>query len=105
MLDAARECGLRVPEDLSVAGFDDIPAELLHPPLTTVRQPEDRRIVLATELIVRPPHRSNRADERGLVSSSRTTARLGDAARRRGLARLRRGVSGGGFEDMAGRLA
>lgn len=31
--------GLRVPEDISVVGFDDIPmAELLNPPLTTIRQ-------------------------------------------------------------------
>ncbi|MCP2196544.1 transcriptional regulator, LacI family [Lentzea flava] len=39
-LQAARERGLRVPEDLSVAGFDDIDvAEATDPPLTTVRQP------------------------------------------------------------------
>ncbi|SEQ17809.1 transcriptional regulator, LacI family [Lentzea albida] len=39
-LQAARERGLRVPEDLSVAGFDDIDlAEATSPPLTTVRQP------------------------------------------------------------------
>jgi DNA-binding LacI/PurR family transcriptional regulator len=36
-LAAARELGLRVPEDLSVAGFDDIPfSAYTHPPLTTV---------------------------------------------------------------------
>jgi LacI family transcriptional regulator len=36
---AAREAGLRVPEDLSVVGLDDIEwAEFTQPPLTTVRQ-------------------------------------------------------------------
>lgn len=39
-VDAARSLGLRVPEDLSVAGFDDIPrAALVRPALTTIRQP------------------------------------------------------------------
>lgn len=38
--EAARERGLRIPEDLSVVGFDDvILSEWLRPALTTVRQP------------------------------------------------------------------
>lgn len=38
-LRAFREAGLRVPEDISVIGFDDIPeAAYFEPPLTTVRQ-------------------------------------------------------------------
>ena len=37
---AAREAGLRVPDDVSIAGFDGIPmAEVVDPPLTTVQQP------------------------------------------------------------------
>ena len=39
LLSALRERGLRVPEDVSVVGFDDVPeAGYLYPALTTVRQ-------------------------------------------------------------------
>jgi LacI family transcriptional regulator, galactose operon repressor len=34
---ALRDCGLRVPEDVSVAGFNDVEAPALHPPVTSVR--------------------------------------------------------------------
>lgn len=71
---AAHQVGLRVPEDLSVIGFDDVvEAKLASPPLTTVRQPIaeigsaalrslldlrsghaiSRRLELATELVSR----------------------------------------------------
>ncbi|HZP02355.1 MAG TPA: LacI family DNA-binding transcriptional regulator [Terriglobia bacterium] len=33
---ALRDYGLHIPEDVSVAGFDDVVAALLHPPLSTV---------------------------------------------------------------------
>lgn len=39
VLSALRERGIRVPEDVSIVGFDDVPeAGYLYPPLTTVRQ-------------------------------------------------------------------
>ena len=39
-MEAARELGFRIPTDLSIIGFDDIPqAAHVHPPLSTVRQP------------------------------------------------------------------
>jgi LacI family transcriptional regulator len=50
-LQAARELGLRVPEDVSVMGFDDGPmAEACG--LTTVRQPLEETGVLAARLLV-----------------------------------------------------
>jgi LacI family transcriptional regulator len=37
---AVREAGLRIPEDVAFAGFDDVPlAARMQPPLTTIRQP------------------------------------------------------------------
>ena len=72
---ALREAGLRIPEDMSMIGFDDIPwARYSDPPLTTVRlpaqrlaseaclmlldlmqgsKPPEQHVVLETELIVR----------------------------------------------------
>lgn len=75
VLEAARLRGLRVPEDLSVTGFDDTElARMASPPLTVVRQPlremgrvavktvlqmaagealDSHHVELATELVVR----------------------------------------------------
>lgn len=42
-LNAFRQAGIRVTEDISVVGFDDVEfATHCYPPLTTVRQPTDR---------------------------------------------------------------
>ncbi|GEM_PF-1859583 len=43
ILLAARKCGIRVPEDLALAGCDDIAdASKASPPLTTVQQPKEQ---------------------------------------------------------------
>ncbi len=53
-MTAARERGLRVPDDLSLAGFDDIDlAQATQPMLTTVRQPLQEMGRMAVTLLVR----------------------------------------------------
>jgi LacI family transcriptional regulator len=64
-MDAARESGLRIPDDISIVGFDDIPqASLVHPRLTTVRQPLEQMGQVAVKVLLerienrsRPPQR------------------------------------------------
>jgi LacI family transcriptional regulator len=51
--EAAREAGRRIPEDLSVVGFDNIPeASYVNPALTTVDQLIERMGYIATEILV-----------------------------------------------------
>ncbi|MCS7058762.1 MAG: LacI family transcriptional regulator [Meiothermus sp.] len=62
VMEAAKQMGLRIPEDVSIVGFDDIPqASQVYPPLTTIRQPLYQMGVAAARLLVamlrgvRPP--------------------------------------------------
>lgn len=51
--EAARQLALRIPDDLSVIGFDDVqPAAFLAPPLTTVLQPLQEMASEATKMLV-----------------------------------------------------
>ncbi|KPV48245.1 LacI family transcriptional regulator, partial [Kouleothrix aurantiaca] len=54
VIDAARDRGLRIPGDLSIVGFDDIPpAASVYPALTTVRQPLEQMGRVATQMLLR----------------------------------------------------
>jgi LacI family transcriptional regulator len=52
VMDAVRDAGLRIPDHVSVVGFDDIPSSShTNPPLTTVRQPMREMGSLATRML------------------------------------------------------
>jgi LacI family transcriptional regulator len=56
VLEAARRRGIKIPEDLSIAGFDDAPlARLVLPTLTTCRQRMELIGYTAVDFIVNPP--------------------------------------------------
>ncbi|MBR7838057.1 LacI family DNA-binding transcriptional regulator [Actinospica durhamensis] len=64
--EAARELGLRIPDDLSVVGFDDLPAaRWVGPPLTTVRQPLAEMAAEAARIVIGMA----RANDRGPASN------------------------------------
>lgn len=52
-LEAARQSGLQVPDDLSIIGYDNIPlVSLLTPPLTTVNQNKEELGSIAVKLLL-----------------------------------------------------
>lgn len=52
-MGSIRSAGLRIPEDISIVGFDDIDqASATWPPLTTVAQPIEQMARIATELLI-----------------------------------------------------
>ncbi|THA79226.1 LacI family DNA-binding transcriptional regulator [Streptomyces sp. A0642] len=82
VLRAFREVGVRTPEDVAVAGFDDIPeAEFFPPPLTTIRQ--DFTKLGQTSIALLLDHIEGRADEpRQLTVAPELIVRASTARRR-----------------------
>jgi DNA-binding LacI/PurR family transcriptional regulator len=59
---AAMERGLRIPEDISLIGFDNIEfAGIIHPPLTTIHQPKYEIGYAAVEILLRLAQNKSKA--------------------------------------------
>lgn len=62
-LQAIQEQGLSIPQDISLVGFDDIPqASIVHPRLTTVRQPLEQMGRVAVNLLIEQIENGNQVD-------------------------------------------
>lgn len=60
--------GFRVPEDVSVLGFDNLPmAQITHPPLTTLAQDIDQKAHLVVDMLLRHIRQETLAPERTLL--------------------------------------
>jgi len=62
VIRAIRDQGLRIPEDIAIIGFDDIPIAChFDPPLTTVRQPQEEMGRKGAELLMKVLDRNNKS--------------------------------------------
>jgi len=53
-IQAIKQCGLRIPDDMAIVGFDDIPmAQYIDPPLSTIRLPAYNLGWAASERLIR----------------------------------------------------
>lgn len=82
VLLAARRLGVRVPEELSIVGFDDLPlTRFTDPPLTTVHQPVRSKGEAAATMLLEALRRPPAGDqERVLVLETRLVVRRSTAA-------------------------
>jgi len=70
VMRVAHQAGLRIPQDISVVGFDDIPiARQMFPALTTIRQPVEAMAMTATDLLLGQLRGVAQADELVMLES------------------------------------
>jgi DNA-binding LacI/PurR family transcriptional regulator len=70
-LRAAKEMGLRIPQDCSIVGFDDtVLASVTDPPLTTIAQPIEQMGQTAVQLLIRQIGQPGEQPERVVLTPS-----------------------------------
>lgn len=73
VVSAAGQRGLRVPDDVAIAGFDDSPiSRMIWPPLTTVRQPVAELAVSAIDRLTGQPPSGTPIEHRLVIRASTT---------------------------------
>ncbi len=76
--------GLRVPQDIAVVGFDDVPqGEFIYPPLTTVRLPAYGLGWSAADLLIRLINADDEVAETGMILETELVVRESCGARSR----------------------
>jgi DNA-binding LacI/PurR family transcriptional regulator len=77
----ARELGLRVPQDVSVVGFDDIHlCRAMNPPITTVHQPLEALMKSAVNLLIDRMERKKEGDAENITMVPELMVRGSSAA-------------------------
>jgi len=94
-MQALKQAGLRIPEDVSVAGFDNIPlSAAISPALTTVSQPTEEAGRLAAEFLMGRIERPEEVTERrAMLLECNLIVRASSAAPKGALARAARSAS------------
>jgi LacI family transcriptional regulator len=64
-ISSAYKLGVKIPDDLSIIGYDDLPiAEMAIPPLTTISQPLEEMGMVAAEMLFTMMERGKRVESR-----------------------------------------
>lgn len=75
-IDAAKQSGVKVPEELSVIGFDDLSiSRLITPALTTIAQPLQEKGKIAAELLVNCIENQTEAQQKHVVLKTKLVVR------------------------------
>lgn len=70
VMSALQDQGLKVPDDISIAGFDDIElSSQIRPPLTTVRVQREQMGVLAVKKLIKNIERKNNKSEKTVLTT------------------------------------